>query len=381
MGISSEHTRNPFILRAARTWCAISVALAAVLAILFLLDSVTGHLLKRGQDEWIGRIADTPYYDGKPWKDQFVSDSLGNPPARVDFAPFVGWRRPELSSGTTNIDPRGVRVTPGANCSGSSFKVHFYGGSTVWGSGSPDFATIPAFFEKKLANRLRKGLCVVNYGESAWVSGQATIQFMLNLRDHNVPDIALFYGGWNDRWSAYDNGSARAHLLARRMRRAFVNSFSAGGLFAGLFPTLSSVLFPPANALDQERTLPAGLKEDVLSVFKGNMEVAQALGRQYGVKVQFFWEPDLFVESRKLTAQEEAVRKSFAPGFVRFMKSIKFTSDDPSFHDLSEVLSSVPDRVFLDHVHVTPQANELIADRILKILEANGTLVPTLLYL
>src|SRR6185295_4216642 len=90
----------------------------------------------------------------------------------IQVAPFVGFRRPPYQSKTVNVDSKGRRATPGADCRPGSFKLFVYGGSTVWGTGSPDWGTIPGHLQRLLAGRFGGRLCVVNFGEGAWNTNQ-----------------------------------------------------------------------------------------------------------------------------------------------------------------------------------------------------------------
>ena len=84
-------------------------------------------------------------------------------------------------------------MTPGADCSAKSFKVFTFGASEMWGTGSPNWGTIPAHLQKGL-EKLRQGpVCVTNFAESAYVSMQGVMMLLMQLRSGNVPDVVLFY--------------------------------------------------------------------------------------------------------------------------------------------------------------------------------------------
>src|SRR5262249_16388989 len=102
----------------------------------------------------------------------------------------------------------GIRLTPGAECGANSYKVFTFGGSTMWGTGSPDWGTIPAYLRAHFAASRHGPDCVVNFGESAWVSTQGLIQLMLELQSGNVPALVIFYEGANDVYAAYQSGRA-----------------------------------------------------------------------------------------------------------------------------------------------------------------------------
>ena len=125
---------------------------------------------------------------------------------KQQFYPYVGWRRAPFKGQTIEVDQNGVRLTPGADCSTDSFKVFTFGASEMWGTGSPNWGTIPAHLQKGL-EKLRPGpVCVTNYAESAHVSMQNVISLLTQLRSGNVPDVVLFYTLADDIYSAYQSG-------------------------------------------------------------------------------------------------------------------------------------------------------------------------------
>ena len=81
----------------------------------------------------------------------------------------------------------------------------------MWGTGSPDWGTIPANLQKGL-EKLRQGpVCVMNFAESAYVSTQDIIMLLLQLQSGNVPDLVVFYNIAGDISAAYQSGRAGVH--------------------------------------------------------------------------------------------------------------------------------------------------------------------------
>jgi hypothetical protein len=112
---------------------------------------------------------------------------------------------------TINISEDGIRLTPGANCTPGSYKVFTFGGSTMWGWGTPDWGTIPAYLQAGLESLREEPVCVVNFGEVAYVSTHDLIELMIQLRSGNVPDLVIFYDGLNDVIASGASGKAGVH--------------------------------------------------------------------------------------------------------------------------------------------------------------------------
>jgi len=146
------------------------------------------------------------YYASQNWAEQFWYEFRLSGKQR--YYPYVGWRRAPFKGKTIEIDQNGIRLTPGADCSANSFKAFAFGGSTMWGTGSPNWGTIPAHLQAGLA-KLRHGpVCVMNFGESGYVSTQDVIMLLTQLRSGNVPDLVLFFNVSGDIYAAYQSGRA-----------------------------------------------------------------------------------------------------------------------------------------------------------------------------
>jgi len=146
------------------------------------------------------------YYSSQDWAEKYWYEFRLSSTER--YYPYVGWRRAPFDGQTIKIDENGIRVTPGADCSATSFKVFTFGASEMWGTGSPDWDTIPANLQRGL-EKLRPGpVCVMNFAEAAYVSTQDVIMLLMQLRSGNVPHLVLFYNIGGDVYSAYQSGRA-----------------------------------------------------------------------------------------------------------------------------------------------------------------------------
>lgn len=111
------------------------------------------------------------------------------------YQPYVVWSRNPFKGQTTTIDSTGDRVTPNnpINSSDIETRVHFFGGSTMWGTGVDDLGTIPSFYQQKNPNHLS-----LNHGESGFVSRQ-NLARLINLVNQDIDiDRVVFYDGFND---------------------------------------------------------------------------------------------------------------------------------------------------------------------------------------
>src|SRR5262245_3671445 len=159
------------------------------------------------------------YYLDKTWAPQYWREFKLS--RKTQYQSYVVWRRAPFTGATINIDHAGLRRTPGAVCGAGSYKVFTFGGSQMWGTGSPDWGTIPAYLQAGLAKRQGRPVCVVNFGESAYVSTQSVITLLTRLEAGDVPDLTLFYDGPNDAYAAYQSGRTTDHGNIQEIVRMF----------------------------------------------------------------------------------------------------------------------------------------------------------------
>jgi len=106
------------------------------------------------------------------------------------YKSFIGWRPEPTKMKFTNISEKyNNRISVGEKLDKSTW---FFGGSTTWGFGTPDWETIPSLYHIKTGEK------VFNFGEQGWVSRQSLNQFITAIADGNKPSKVIFYSGVND---------------------------------------------------------------------------------------------------------------------------------------------------------------------------------------
>jgi hypothetical protein len=330
------------------------------------------------------------YYASKGWAAQYWHEFRLSRQER--YYPYVGWRRGPFKGKTINIDQRGIRLTPGADCSANSYKVFAFGGSTMWGTGAPDWGTIPAYLQIGFHALTTKPVCVVNFGESAYVSTQSVIELLRQLQLGNVPDMVLFYDGVNDVYAAYQSGQAGVHqnldqivskLEGRRpggghRLHQFIEWLQGSYSFA-LFKNLSAaVRAKPQHSkelvtyetLQVDRAI---LSDSVARVYLADYRIVSALAQKYGFKFQFFWQPIISIGEKHLTDEEQAIKSSMDPALVALYDSV-YRIIEQSFaqyenlYYMGQIFDQRKSGVWIDEVHVTPEGNEIVAEKMLSIV-------------
>jgi lysophospholipase L1-like esterase len=306
------------------------------------------------------------------------------------YAPYVGWRFKPLTSETVNIDRNGLRLTPGADCGPGSFRVHAYGASTMWGSGVSDQETIPAYLQTALAPLVDRPLCVVNYGQPAYVSTQSLIQLTLDLQAGNVPDLVIFYDGPNDVISAYQSGQPYAHHNLKQIAAKFEKGATPISLLTGsqTFALFRKVAWgklpvgefagwhPPA---DEEIDALAGA---VANTYAANYRLLDALAAEYGFHYVMFWQPVLLIdkplapEEEPLIREREVIMPGIAPLFEASYAEVRAVIPrHDRMHDLSTVFEATDTYLYTDTWHLLPEGNRIVGQAMVTIIEQDPALV------
>jgi hypothetical protein len=333
------------------------------------------------------------YYASQPWAPEFWNEfRLSRKQLR--YVPYVGWRRPAFEGKLIRIDQDGIRFTPGADCRPGSYKVFAFGASTLWGTGAPDWGTIPAYIQAGLAKRRSGLVCVVNFGETGYVSTQDVITLMMQLQAGNVPDLAVFYDGSDDIYAAYQSGHAGGHQNADRLAAIFERRDRSHPLLewaqrSASFSLVSSAIKrsgiakPGAEGVAmstaRELNIPA-LSDGIVETYLGNYTLVSALAEKHHFKFFFFWQPFISVGQKRLTSEEQEIRNESDTDatYTELVRSVYHTiaetaQSHKNLHDLAHVFDGCDGLLWIDSAHVTPPGNELLAVRMLQILEARSS--------
>jgi hypothetical protein len=356
-----------------------------------VLSKPTEQLVGEGNPrERVSYYADQAWA-ARYWQEHRLSD-------RERYYPYAGWRRAPFHGQTIAVDEHGVRATPGADCRAGAFTVFAFGASEMWGTGSPDWGTIPAHLQRGLA-KLRPGpVCVVNFAESAYVSMQDVIMLLTLLRAGRVPDVAVFYNIGSDVYAAYQSGRAggpqnlaqlAAKFEARPKPPTLVDLLRRTSSYALLDELVGKLA---AAAPQQGERAPrklvtyeslgvdvAELSDAVARQYLGNDALVGGLARQYGFDYVFFLPPRIFRGGKPLTAEEQEMklRAEADAAHYKLYTAVyealeRAAAPESHLHSLVHVFDRHEALLWIDAVHVTPVGNQLIAASMLDVLQARA---------
>ncbi len=324
------------------------------------------HNLISDTEEQVDQRAYLSVYDDFPEKERLWK----NHPWKTHFEPYIHWRRDAWKSKYVNVDESGIRRTvktpqPGAK------KVFVFGGSTIWGTGSPDEMTIPSYLQQSLGNHFD----VYNFGETGFVAAQELNLLLKLLADGQIPDVVIFYDGNNDGYAgAYSPAVPRDPQNLRQRSKTngagpfatFLLSLYQNSYYKNFVGWLKGGDEPLWDQLVKGREVE--LSQRVLDYYQAHIRQVKALGREYGFKSFFFWQPHLLNSERKAHSYEASFIRDASPVFVESQHQVYLQArrrlsgqENADIFFLGDILNEADIPAYLDWSHTGPQANALIA--------------------
>ncbi|MDX2183740.1 MAG: SGNH/GDSL hydrolase family protein [Gemmatimonadaceae bacterium] len=313
----------------------------------------------------------------------------------AQWSPYTYWRRLPFRGELINVDGDGLRVTPGGSAEdpADAVTVWMFGGSTTWGTGARDAATIPAQVQQGLRARGVRAV-VTNFGESGYVTTQEVVMLVRALQTRRAPQIVVFYDGVNDSFSAWQQRSAGLPQnefnrvaefnltqpgAAPRRRRLLLRDVATASDVVRRLRAAVARDPAPSTATTVSADADSVLASGVVDTYLANQRVVRALAVQYGFRTLFAWQPSIF-DKPTLTPYEQGQREAmtgFGPFYGIVTRAVRRAIADSTLHrdvaDLSGALAEVRDPLFIDWCHVGEAGNALIAARLVEHLMAQTT--------
>jgi hypothetical protein len=370
------------------------------LALLLLADVAVGSLLVRlDQDD--PETIDGPIFGFDP----VAQEALATQPdarelmAQLDAAglgrrdPFIGWRfAPDVTTRSSLVNVfDGVRATRATALDGPAVDVWFFGGSTLYGAGQSDLATIPSALVERLD---AQGIAInaTNFGHPAYAQWQQVqlLEAELSAGTRATPDLVVFYDGFNDLTLQTQLGvhDQPTHLFfdlwlppvdttppsVATTVRSWWADHSAMALAVGRVrdtfddePTiqLADVEAAPIDSID-----PIAAADAVVTIHRRGVDHVVALGRAYGFDTRFFWQPYLYTKDPLTQAEQDLVG---LPGYDTdvwepMTDHVRSQLSAPII-DISDALDGAASSVFWDFVHTNESGAALVAEAMLVDLE------------
>ena len=331
-------------------------------------------------------IAYQPKYQNELEKELAeVGDGCRHPPIVTESGNLSRYAEDFSCGGVTVLN--GLRLTSGQPEKPSQL-VHVFGGSTVFGTGSRDEETISSQLQN-LINDQGFNVAVKNYGFMTLVAAQQ--KAALENADIRKGDIVIFYDGGNDAFNAFVYGSPEGTIIGynrqNKLSFAFVQLRHFLKSNSALYRSLGSVKAAVAGKDDPSRvnclkkpSLRAQLSymDHYIKVLTASKELAISKGAHFFHAFQ----PILGSGNGLSLSNAEATQSmldidgiswctqdSLLGYYSQLGNRYRDSMKDLNGLDLSRVFASSQlsfDSRYIDWIHVTPKANQVIADRLME---------------
>lgn len=380
---NSSHLKQ-WWLRSQSRWAALGMGITFLLA-LGLLAIISRVVMENSG--WLGALrgGNDPrqliWYGGEVNHERSRAYWVELGQLSANWLPYT-YSRIETHTGPLfTVDAAGLRGTVNVTEPSAGVPaVFFFGGSTMWGEGSRDAYTIPSQTAQFLSEAGLQAH-VTNYGQVAYVTEQDLILFQRQLVLGRIPNVAVFYGGFNDLAAVYMS-NYRAGLPHNEVNR--IRDLRAGAVLRAGRPLLS---YPEASLDELDFSLvavPNATSEDIVTHYLGNLRLIRSIAEAYGIQPVFVWQPAPQFKPN-LTDQEQYFidenRRNW-PDFDALYQDVdrllRERAAAEGFEDilfLSDLFEDEAGYIFYDRIHIIEDGNTQVAravtDALLPILSAS----------
>lgn len=310
-----------------------------------------------------------PVYEGFEWAHQYGLDQsahyIGSEKKTI---PYTLWKRGQFASTYVNIDSTDLRVTP-KHPVPDARKVFVFGGSTVWGTGSPDSLTIPAQLQQLLSSTYD----VYNFGEAGYVHAQCQQLLLQLLAECNIPDIVVFLDGANDTYTGVYSPGVPRHPHHRG--NPLVEKLKGLPGLSNYSVLINRISSSTKDGLRESADYDALCRPHIPARATQTMDTylrmthqTTAIAKEMGFNAHFFWQPTMLGGSRDLLPYEIDLAKSYsavmteaftATQDIAEQRIVASTADN--VHFIGHAFDTLPQPIYIDWCHIGPQGNAVLA--------------------
>jgi len=331
----------------------------------------------------------SPAYHGDSWAAEFWQEEPRRQKSHKVYVPFRVWGVTTWHSKYVNNDESNTglwrrTINPERDeCKLRPISVWTFGGSTMYGTAVPDWATLPSYLSRDL-NASSSGCVVVsNFGVEGYVSNQELILLTEQLKAGGRPDMVIFYDGLNDAGAAGpSSGPPQPHFYIDKIKPRV-----EGTVGARLDFIRETYTFRIAKAMQgffsRQHSSRSVLNElhakavATLDNYEANLRVAKALAKEYNFRIYCFWQPSLYYGQKPLVPFEKqlpeiATRDPWALIVTAvYQEAENRAATTGGFVFLGGLFDSVKEPIYIDQGHLGPRGNELAAQVVAQYIQAH----------
>ncbi len=261
------------------------------------------------------------------------------------------------------------------------YRVFLVGGSTVFGSVSPDDTTISSFLQKKI-NNFDNGLKIeiLNAGITSAYS-YSSKYLIENTLPKFQPDLIIIYSGGND---AHNRLGTEYHVPAV--------SSGLSKISPGFFEILKKITYDinyrtpfvlMGIILQHQNSYPMdeSSKNQLQELWTTRMAESCKINNDIGVKTMVFVQPLLGSGNKQISSADLSTKILETSGYIETqmhdtleilnklsgsLNELEDVCDETA--DFTMIFDNVDQPIFFDHIHTNDLGNEIIAEEIYEIL-------------
>lgn len=325
-----------------------------------------------------------PNYSNVSWAKQHFQDRTN---LKAVYHDFIVWRRAEFESDTINIGVDGLRKTYMPDPLAGTPDVWMFGGSTMWGAGVDDMNTIPSHLARKT------GRTVKNFGEDGYIVRQelnalnkAYAELSIQSSDHGR--TVIFYDGVNDGAGHCFSDNVQIATDRQNQIRDALNLYVSTPdalTFRYLIQPAVELLKKIEIKIFKQDSIP---NEKLWSCDTNPLQAdsiarsivsdwisAKAIANSRGDRFIAILQPVSFLSKTKLAhlddidkgiASREAQGRQYKTIYPLIRKFAR--QADIEFYDFTDAFD-LDEYIYIDFCHVSHNGNEIIANKIEKLLK------------
>ena len=313
--------------------------------------------------------------------------------SKARYQSYSGVKRLPFDGSFINVDTNGIRSTHNYVNNSADTTIFMFGGSTMWGGDEvEDRGTIPSHLANQLYLNGFQNCKIVNFGESGKVAGEEMNRLILELKKGNIPDIVLFYDGFNEVFSVINNEGLVGFPFYERMmcewyaegtQNDFIKIYSIIQKHSSLLTLLKNISLKINNRVEsdlkdggflltkKEFSSDKKLSEQIILNYENHVKIVNALANEYGFNAIFFWQPTLFSKDKLSLDEEIILNETTIPKKIYtevYEKVIYLTSQFENFYDLQNEFDGHNETIFSDECHIGSQGNLIISKAMMRYL-------------
>ncbi|HEY7098996.1 MAG TPA: SGNH/GDSL hydrolase family protein [Terriglobales bacterium] len=332
----------------------------------------------------------SPAYANYSWAPEFwKEEQLRWKSQRASYVPFLIWGIASWHGKYVNTDTneygewrRTINNIASSCQEPHTTSIWMFGGSTLYGTGVPDWATIPSYLSQIL-NTASTCARVTNFGVEGYGSDQEVMLLIAQLKAGRRPDILIFYDGVNDAYAgAVSPAIPGAHVGFERIKGRVEGALASRVDFLSSTSTMRTAKSCLALFGRKEYPASADIRAKAVGTldnYEANLRIVRSLAQLYNFKLFCFWQPALIYGEKPLTPFERKIVEEhrevldahyngngpFRSWSTVYDEAARRSASDQNFVFLGRIFDVVPEPLYIDEwMHLAPEGNLLLAQTI-----------------